>query len=75
MSNTIPIDRELARETLRELGDLQNDCAEKAKRYRITGEADLALRFERAALYGSNARTFIQAAYMAELEQGKCELI
>jgi hypothetical protein len=56
---------------LRELGDVQADCAARAKRYVAEGKPDLAKRFQRAALYGSNARTFIQAAYMAAHEAGE----
>lgn len=53
-------------ERLRELGDLQGEMAEKARRYR--DQPELGLRFERASLAAVNARTFMQAALMAERE-------
>lgn len=62
------MDHETKLERLRELGDLQTECAQKAIYWRTKDRPDLALRFERAAYYGANARTFIQAALMAERE-------
>lgn len=53
-------------ERLRELGDLQGEMAEKARRYR--DQPELGLRFERASLAAVNARTFMQAALMVERE-------
>lgn len=55
-------------ERLRELGDLQGEMAQKAKLYQARDVPDLALRFERASFAAINARTFIQAALMAERE-------
>lgn len=60
--------QEFRERALRELGAMQADCAAKARQYQAEGKPDLAKRFERAAFYGSNARTFMQAAYMAEGE-------
>jgi hypothetical protein len=53
---------------LRDLGDMQGEMAEKARRYRIQDKPELALRFERASLAAVNARTFMHAALMAERE-------
>lgn len=55
-------------ERLRELGDLQSEMANKARRYATQDRADLALRFERASYAAVNARTLMQAALMAERE-------
>jgi hypothetical protein len=55
-------------ERLRELGDLQGEMAQKAQRYRTQDKPELALRFERASLAAVTARTFMQAALMAERE-------
>lgn len=55
-------------ERLRELGELQGEMAQKGNRYRILNVIDLALRFERASYAAMNARTFMQAALMAERE-------
>lgn len=53
---------------LRALGDLQGEMAEKARHYKAKDNAELALRFERASYAAINARTFCQAALMAERE-------
>lgn len=55
-------------ERLRDLGDLQGEMAQKAKLYQVRDVPELALRFERASFAAINARTFIQAALMAERE-------
>lgn len=55
-------------ERLRELGGLQGEMADKARYYAAKDQPDLALRFERASYAAVNARTFIQAALMAERE-------
>ena len=49
---------------LRALGDIHAEASMKARRY--ASRPELAKRFERAALYAANARTFWQAALMAE---------
>lgn len=55
-------------ERLRELGDLQAEMADKARHYAAKDQPELALRFERASYAAVNARTFMQAALMAERE-------
>lgn len=55
-------------ERLRELGDLQGEMANKARHFAATDQPELAWRFERASYAAVNARTFIQAALMAERE-------
>jgi hypothetical protein len=49
---------------LRALGDIHAEASEKARRY--ASNSDLGKRFARAAFYAANARTFWQAAKMAE---------
>lgn len=55
-------------ELLRSFGDLQGEMADKARHYAANDQPDLALRFERASYAAVNARTFMQAALMAERE-------
>lgn len=62
-------------ERLRELGDLQAEMADKARHYAAKDNAELALRFERASYAAVNARTFMQAALMAEREAKARELV
>ena len=50
-------------QVLRALGDIHDRASRKAKRL---GATSLGKRFERAAFYAANARTFWQAALMAE---------
>lgn len=66
-------------ERLRELGDMQAEMAEKARHYAANDNPELALRFQRASYAAVNARTFMQAALMAEreanaLEKAMCEI-
>lgn len=60
---------------LRSLGDLQGEMAEKARHYKAKDHAELALRFERASYAAINARTFCQAALMAEREAKAVETV
>lgn len=53
---------------LREFGDLQGECAAKAKHYAANDRPDLANRFQRASYAAVNARLFMHAALMAERE-------
>lgn len=53
---------------LRQFARLQGEMASKAKHYAARGEVELHLRFERASYAAVNARTFMQAALMAERE-------
>lgn len=62
-------------ERLRELGDLQAEMANKAWHYAAKDNLELALRFERASYAAVNARTFMQAALMAEREATAREAI
>lgn len=55
-------------EILRSLGDLQEECAIKAKAFQRREDQSLALRFERASLQAVGARMAIHAALMAERE-------
>lgn len=62
-------------ERLRQLGDLQGEMANKARRYATQDRPDLSLRFERASYAAVNARTLMQAALMAEREAVAAEEI
>lgn len=56
---------------LRDLADLQGECAKKASVYRMRDRPELAARFDRASLAAVNARMLIHAAIMAEREVPK----
>lgn len=62
-------------ERLRELGDLQDEMANKARHFGATDNPELALRFARASYAAVNARMFIQAALMAEREAMAREIV
>lgn len=55
-------------EVLRSLGELQAEMADKVRYYKAKDRPDLWMRFERASYAAVNARTFVQAALMAERE-------
>lgn len=60
-------------DVLRSLGELQAEMADKVRYYKAKDQPDLWMRFERASYAAVNARTFIQAALMAEREAAVTE--
>lgn len=56
------------RQALRLIGELQGECAVKARDYKRDGFPELAARFERASFTSASAHLLIQAALMAERE-------